>query len=275
MFQKSFPKTLVVMALIGCLLSVGDTPAGAVVTWNRHGSFTLPRFDTGNIRNRCYVRAPWGRRSWGIEGATFTSTDFKLDWQRFASFSGDSAYLYGQEQRGEWGFVRYVQGSVWGGTNCGPIPWHRPAPLSFAGKTLMLHLDLYRDTHTLLQPGDSWVMFAINVWISSPHFPKAGEDVNGRKPLVLDLVFYRACNWAGCGLRHFEDSAAYHYQATIGRTPHRRWRSWQVNLSTYIDNALNTFGLPATHAKLYQMEFVVELHNAEGVATIDNFYLRY
>lgn len=118
-------------------------------------------------------------------------------------------------------------------------------------------------------------MHAINVWVSASDFPKTGSDLNGKKPLVLDLAFFQQCNWCGCGLSNFEDGSAYHYQTVLGTTPPRQWKTWNFNLSNYINLALTNFGLPAKNAKVYQIEYVIELHNADGAATIDNFYLEY
>jgi hypothetical protein len=266
-----------VMVVVTTFLFLWFTPAAALTRWNANGDFAFSPMDTGNIQAWCYVNAPWGNQSWGMEGATFNSSDRKLDWQRYAIWSTQNAYLYGKEQRGYWGFVRYIQGDVWGGTNCGAIPWKRPTPLAIAGKTLTMKLDLFRDNHTFLTTNNSWVMQAINVWVSASDFPKAGGDLNGKKPLVLDLAFFQQCNWSGCGLSNFEDGSAYHYQALLSTTPSplRQWKTWKFNLGTYINQALSKFGLPAKNAKVYQVEYVIELHNADGAATIDNFYLEY
>ncbi len=245
--------------------------------WNVNGDFTLPAHDTGNIRDTSYMRAPWGPGSWGIGGRTFTSSVTSIAGQRYY-VNGGQAYLYGKEARGDLGFVRYIQGAVWGGS----YPWHIPPPLplqvgapaSRAGplaiRSLWIDLDLYRDTSRSLGSGRSWVMYAINVWVSSPHFP-SGSDINHKKALVLDLAFYHS----GGSLSSHASDKAHHYQAEIGVTPERSWQSWSVNLGYHIDTALRFFGLPSREAKLYQAEFLIELRNAEGAAMIDNFHLNY
>ncbi|MBI4523602.1 MAG: hypothetical protein HY695_07305 [Deltaproteobacteria bacterium] len=236
--------------------------------WNVNGNFSLGNMDTGNIRDMFYVAAPWGSGSWGIQGATFTSADRKLSGQRFYC-TGNNAYMYGKEERGEWGFVRYIQGDAWGGTHQGPVPWHKPPPLSISGKTLTMSLGLYRDTHTFLGSGRHWVMYAINIWVSSPNFP-LGRDINHKKPLVLDLAFFHS----GPLNTHISNDA-HHYQEAIGTAPVRSWHSQSFNLSNYINRALLHFHLPSTDAKVYQVEFLIELVNAEGAAMIDNFHLDY
>jgi hypothetical protein len=142
-----------------------------------------------------------------------------------------------------------------------------------------LEIDIYRDTNTLLTSNNSWILFATKTWFSSPDLPKSGNDINGRKPLVIDLIFYHSCNWTGCGYGHFEDNDAYHYQVFVDETPHKNWGSWSVALKDYIREALHypwpsgsIVGAEET-LKLYQLEFVIELKNAEGAATIDNFVL--
>jgi hypothetical protein len=258
--------------------------------WNSCGDFELESFDTNNIQDQCYIDAPWGDSCWGGEGSTFSDpTDHTIDWSRFASW-GHEGYLYGREESGKWGLVRYIQGDVWGGSHCGPIPWNRPTPLLTYGKDLTLEIAIYRDTNNLLTLNDSWIMFAINVWFSSLEFPDGG-DTNGRKPLVIDLIFYHDCNWSGCGYGHFQDNDAFHYQVFIGETPYRQWRSWSIPLHYHIQQAMDVqwdqycrpgtspcYG-PIDHAedtlKLYQLEFVIELKNADGAATIDDFFLTY
>lgn len=235
--------------------------------WNNHGDFDFRPFDTGNIHGQFFVDAPWGRDSWGIEASSFDkdNPNHTISGARFASW-GHGVYLYGKENEGYWSLVRYVQGDAWGGTYTGPVPWHVPDPLSTYHKNLVLYLDTYRDTSNMLSSSESWNMFAINIWLNSPHLSKR---------IVLDLVFYQDCNWAGCGLAHYEDENAYHYQVVIGETPHKEWKSWKISLSDHIQHAIEEFELQDAQNSLdiHQLEYVIELKNAEGAAMINNFYL--
>ena len=211
--------------------------------------------------------APWGDQSWGIEGASFDKENpsHAISGANFISW-GNEGYLYGKEEAGYWSFVRYIQGDVWGGTYQGPAPWYVPPPLETYNKTLLLEIDIQRDTNLFLTESESWHMFAINVWLNAPDLPK---------PLVLDLIFYHDCNWDECSWGSFEDEDAYHYQTFIGETPYRQWKSWRIPLDQHIEEALMAFDLTshAPQTKLYQLEFLIELKHAEGAATIKNFFL--
>ncbi|MGA1869873.1 MAG: Ig-like domain-containing protein [bacterium] len=246
--------------------------------WNNDGDFELALIDTGSRENECYIDAPWDNISWGIEGSTFSDpTNHAIDMSQFTS-CGHKGYLYGKEESGKWGLVRYIQGDVWGGTHCGPIAWNRPAPILTIEKDITLEIDIYRDINNLLS-SDSWVMFAVNIWLSSHQLPE-GTDINGRKPIVMDLLFYHDCNWSGCGIGHFEDDDAFHYQVLIGETPYKQWHSWSIGLNEHIQEVLNyqwpsgSIAYVKETLKLYQLEFVIELKNAEGAANIDNFFLK-
>jgi len=231
--------------------------------WNNDGDFDLQSFDTGNINGQFLVDAPWGSDSWGIEASSFDkdNPERTISGARFASW-GNGAYLYGKEEEGYWSLVRCVQGDAWGRA----VPWHVPNALSTYRKNLVLYLDTYRDTNNMLSSSNSWNMFAINVWLNSPNLSKR---------IVLDLVFYQDCNWDNCGLAHYEDENAYHYQVVIGETPYKEWKSWEISLSEHIQNALEEFQLQDAkkRLKIYQLEYVIELKNAEGAAMINNFYL--
>jgi hypothetical protein len=93
------------------------------------------------------------------------------------------------------------------------------------GKNATLNIDIYRDTNSLLTPNESWIMFAVNAWFSSPDLPVSGGDINSRKPLVIDLIFYHDCNSGGCTYRHFEDGDArrVHTAANSQHQPPRRF----------------------------------------------------
>lgn len=270
--MRRVPVLIVVTAIIGVLF-LFDPPVQSQSStggvWNNDGNFSLTYWDSDNHQRECYIAAPWGVSSWGVEGSTFSdSTNYALDWSRFQVMSPGQGYLYGKEGAGRWGSVRFIQGDAWGGSNCGAIPWNKPAPLPVSIGTLTLKIGIYRDTDNLLTSDQSWLMFANNVWLQSPELPKR---------LVLDLAFHHECNMTGCSLGSFEDDSAYHYQTFIGQTPNHQWRNWTINLSQQIDKALQTFNLEYVRDTLdiSQLEFLIELRNAEGAASIDNFFLEY
>lgn len=291
---------MAVLLLAGCSSEIGGDPAGADAAVNdaagggegdasepdggatgpilRDGDFAIPTFDTGNIDGSCTMLAPNGDRSWGVEAATFSvPEDRTIDTARFLS-NGESGYLYGLENRGRWGFVRYIQGDVWGGGNCGPIVWNTFEPVATAGRDIRIDLQVYPDTEKLFTENDSWIMFAVNLWFSSPDLPLEGGDLNGRKPLVMDLILDHACTMPGCAYGHKESESAYHYQASVvseAPTP-GTWNPVSMDVSEHLAQAVEHFELPAAAAeslKLYQVEFVIELYRAEGAASIDDFVL--
>ncbi len=252
--------------LLLAILMLTSCESGPQV-WNHDGNFDLEPFETEDIREQFFVDAPWGNQSWGIEGASFDkkNSSHTISGANFISW-GDEGYLYGKEEAGYWSFVRYIQGDVWGGTYEGPVPWYVPPPLYTHDKKLTLSLDIQRGTNLFLTKDKSWHMFAVNVWLNAPDFPK---------PLVLDLIFYHDCNEPECNWGSFEDEDAYHYQAFIGETPYREWKSWTIPLHEHIQEALTTFNLSASakETTLHQLEFVIELKNAEGAAIIKDFFL--
>ena len=119
--------------------------------WNHDGSFDLPVFDTGNLRDICFIDSPWGGGSWGIEASSFDDGNgdpplgYTKDEARFASFFGQNGYLYGRNESQEWSLVRFVQGDMFGGSNCGQIPWHVPEPLEVKDAEPVIYVDFYRD----------------------------------------------------------------------------------------------------------------------------------
>jgi len=133
-------------------------------------------------------------------------------------------------------------------------------------------------------------MPAVNLWFSSPAFP-AGGDKHGRKPLVLDLALDHSCNIPDCELRHFDDADAFHYQRFIRYKKYKDrarcndrpgWRCYTIPLNGLIRNALTRDWELSGHIanagstlRLYQLDFLIELHNAEGAASIDNVRLEY
>jgi hypothetical protein len=250
--------------------------------WNTDPTFAhLHCGDTGNIRQQVYSSAPGGAASWGLEGWTFEPhlsrhQDEYLDWQHYVS-SGDGLYLYGKEERGRLGFVRCIQGNVWPHPVAQPPPWHVPGPLPIQGNTLMVHINVHHDTSHLGRSGQGWVMHAINVWLSSPNFPPKPHhgDINGRKPLVLDLAFGHTSQSGG--LQSHESGTAFHYQERVGSAPLKVTKPYYFNLSQYLTRALGAFAGTRGKAdvQLYQLEYVIEVRDAEGAATINQFWLQF
>lgn len=234
-------------------------------------------FDTGLLRARCFAGAPWGGRSWGIEGGTFSRPGvFSLAASRFSG-NGRDAYLWGRDDTGEWGFVRYIQGSAWADTNCGPTPWRRFRPFDTWGRTLDLGIRVQREQTRLLHPERAWVLFALNVWLASPSVRAQGGSMWGRKPIVMDLAVHHETTSPTARLRQFEDQWAYHYQVEVGEAPVGTWQQFQIPLSQHVREAVRRFGLPPEVERtlqIAQLEFVIELHHSEGSARIDDFTLR-
>lgn len=234
-------------------------------------------FDTGLVRDQCFTHAPWGGRSWGIEGGTFSRPGiFSLAASRFVG-NGRDAYLWGRDDSGDWGFVRYLQGSAWADTNCGPTPWRRFRPIDTFGKSIDIGIKVRRETTRLLRPGRDWILFAINVWLASPSEGQQGGSMWGRKPLVMDLNLHQESSSPTGVLRHFEDQFAYHYQVTVGEAPLGQWRSFQIGLMEHVRQAARQFQFPAEVERtlqLAQVELVIELHHSEGSARIDDFTVR-
>lgn len=286
-------KPIRMLRLLAGLLLMAFTVPPLAPTWNHNGDFSLPRSPQigGNLEETCFSLAPWGADSWGVEAGSFNSANQTLTAARFAQF-GENLYLYGKQQNApddfSLGLVRAVQGNVWQDrTLCdAPIPWYIPEPLPLQND-LQLALDYRLDTANLLAVDSAWMMVAVNVWLSSPEFPP-GADGRGRKPLVLDLVLYHACNTPGCHLEHFEDEAAFHYQKIVSDNQLRLGHAleWRAALAPHVQDALLSeyacrdeqctgfpAGLSLDALHLYQLEFVIELRNAEGAALIDNFHL--
>jgi len=259
--------------------------------WNADGRFRLPSYDSGRLSRVCFIKAPWGRNSWGIEASTFSDPrNHRLQRARFFRRHAPAAYLSGMDSNSRWGFVRYVQGDVWGRSHCGRIPWRVPRPLGTSGRQLVLEVDYRRESARLLTSRDSWLMPAVNLWFSSPALP-AGGDKTGNMPLVMDLAFEYRCNIPGCKLGSFQDVHAFHYQRFL---PYRRyadrarcegrpaWRCYSIPLNGLIRNALRHDWKPsgpitrARHSlRLYQLDVLIEFYNSRGAASIDNVRLRH
>jgi len=234
--------------------------------WNDCSDFRGPLYDTGNIFDRCFadvIPSDCPHR-WGINSYSwYEGVEYPLHAARFARFSG-GPYLYGHENAGRYGIVRYIQGDVWGGTICGVTPpWYLPSPLLTHRKKLTLKIEILRDTNIGERPGSDRIMFAINVWFKSPEL---------LKPLVMDLIFYLGEDDT---YGSFEDQYAYHYQYFVGETPYYTWAPWTINLSRHIKRALAFFGIRYAKETLaiYQLEFLLEIVYARAAASIRNFSL--
>lgn len=238
-----------------------------------NGDFELPEYDSGPQNDTCFVATPWGDATFGLEAATFTDpTDRSFGEARFIA-SGHNVFMHGNETRGEFGFVRVIQGDQWGSSNCDPgnTPWNVFEPQPTSGRNLELSFDLQRtveDTRPFSLPY-SWVMFAVNVWFDSPLIDK---------PLVMDLHVSHDCTLPFCRARSNESDEAYHYMEKISddEPPLGEWHSFAVALAPHIAAAAQKFDLTdevADSLTVTQIEFVIELKNAEGAGFIDNFVL--
>jgi hypothetical protein len=239
------------------------------------GAFDLAAFDSGNVEKACTMLAPWGMNSWGIEGATIT--DPGAPGLGRAHFVGGNhqGYLYGYDDTGQVGFVRFVQGNMRSAGSCGAIPWHVFQPVATAGNGLKVDLDLYRDTSNVFGTTDGTLMFGVSLLFSSPDFP-SGTDLTGHKPLVMNLIASYQCASMPCAYASAEDQVAYHFQTAIVDAPLGSWTHLTAPLDPQIDAALQHFQLPEAAKntlKLYEAAFVIEVHHAEGAASIDNYVL--
>jgi hypothetical protein len=289
-------RLLVVVALTGCAMAdrgeidepgpdptenpedVPENPAPDPAPGNllANGDFAIAPWDSGTLQNYSLEHAPWGAASWGAAAAVFDDGDnHAMGFVRAATFD-DIGYLFGQEDRGKFGFVRFVQGDMWGGGYFGPIQWQKFEPVPIADKRVVMSFDVYLGDHEPVGEGRHWILQGLNVWVSGPNMV-AGPDKLGRKPLVMDLVVENECSESGCGLDHFEDASAYHYQVSVARPPHRQWAHVDVNITAHVLAAWNVFALPESaraDLALYQAEYVVELSRMKASALVDNISLR-
>ncbi len=281
---------------IATYIVLAVVPAEALVAspwslWNASGRFRLATYDSGKLSKACFIKAPWGSHSWGLEASTFSDPrNHRLEAARFARRRMGTAYLSGRDSNSRWGFVRYVQGDIWGRSHCGAIPWRIPPPLRTRGRELVLKVDYRRESGRLLTQGNSWLMPAVNLWFSSPALPAGGDKV-GHKPIVMDLAFGVQCNIPGCKLGSFEDRYAFHYQRFI---PYRRygdrarcegrpaWHCYTIPLNGMIRSALRHDWSPSGSIEgarrslsLYQLDVLIELYNSQGAASIDNVRLEH
>nr|WP_319490837.1 hypothetical protein [uncultured Desulfobacter sp.] len=153
-----------------------------------------------------------------------------------------------------------------------------PCPLN--NRRILLNLDCILDTAKLLTPDDSWILAAVNLWLSGPAMPP-GNDCLGRKPLVLDFYIFHQSNMKS--IVPHEDGFAFHVPVSLKPAVIGKKISWRRDITQHLVNAVHSDfpGLkrlgPARprleDLKIYQMEFVLELVNAEAAATIDKFTL--
>jgi hypothetical protein len=64
--------------VISLVLSVAPAEASVITTspatiWNTYSRFRLATYHTGKLSNVCFIKAPWGPYSWGIEASTFSA----------------------------------------------------------------------------------------------------------------------------------------------------------------------------------------------------------
>lgn len=281
---------VVIASLTGCTMRVspgnaddaddeGDEPDGPLGVDAPRGlladsSFDLPPFDTGNLLDVCTMQAPAGSASWGVSGASVGAPGERtLNTARFAS-GGSDGYLYGYHDGEQLGYVRYVQGHVTGMGECGPVAWNRFEPIAIGTRPGRLSVDVLRDTANRFGAA-SVVRMTVVVWLSSPDLAVAGIDLNGKKPLGLELSVFEDCAPAGCEAESVEDEIAYRYRAAVADLPDRVATEVEIDLQPTIAAAVGHFGLDAAAATLaiYQVELDIELFHAEGAATIDDFVL--
>lgn len=229
----------------------------------------LPAWDSGQIVHACRAEAPWGNASWGVEAASFldedaeASADRTIDLARVSVQNG-AARIAAADVNGRWAFARVIQGDVWGGTSCGPVPWNRIEPILVARQRLTLDFDACLESSALRSAVGSWILAGANVWLSGPTLPARGEDRNGRKPLVLDLMVHHRSSMIGTSDGSHESAVAYHYQTSVAEAPPGRWTHVALDLTREVRAAAARFGLERSWNELAigQVELVVEVHDA-------------
>lgn len=263
----------------------------------------------GGILNRDYTAAPAGKNSWGLQGCTFlTAKDDRknrtqrrnpIDCQSYEP-NGNGLRLYAKEAQGRLGFVKCLQGWVWHGL----VKWNVPCGLDIkTHRNLHVYLDLEHHSSVMYSGDNSWVMQAINVWLA--HAPprnaknqereeyrkKYGKlyrggvtnpDGYGHKALVLDLMFWLK-NEADTDFRRADEGRdAFHYQRMVQVVPPGTRKSLMIDLSYYINDALQSIPMSNNQFhpiavipnwELRQLEYVIEVSNAEGEATVRHLRL--
>ncbi len=255
-------------------------------TWNIIPDFALLNADTQG-ESTCVTGAPWGSGAWGIEAGSFQdatgrATDRRIEAFRFVT-NQRSGYLYARDGQSRWALARYIQGTAWPGSLCGaPIPWRVPPPVNVTRGDTPITLDIQHtiDTHNLLTDDDSWLMFAVNMWFNSDDAPKR---------LVVDIVLSHECNFDPlCRIRNFESDDAFHYMTRVVPQANALDADTAVTVDVrqVVQDALNATYLnesdggalgPSYNAQtlnLVQLEYVIEVYNAEGAASVDYLGLR-
>ncbi len=258
----------------------GAIMSAPISTWNIIPDFALLNSDTSG-ESTCLANAPWGAGAWGIEAGSFQdssgrATDRRLDAFRFTT-DQNVGYLYARDAQSRWGLARYVQGTAWGGSLCGsPITWNWPAPMDVTSGDAPITLNVQHsiDTRTLLTDDNSWLMFAVNMWFNSEDAPKR---------LVVDIVLSQECNLSpDCGIRNFESDDAFHYmtrvipqenasEENVTATVDVRQLIQDARNATYLDETNRPASGPTFNAQtltLQQLEYVIEVYNAEGAAAV-------
>lgn len=257
-------------------------------TWNTGGSFEIPTSWEGTRgENEEFEDIPWGEDYWGLHAYSWWESEiYDLSYFIFANYwsdtilDGHSLVMEGHEKDGRWGTVTCIQGDIWNWKDrFGEKMWNVPLPIStyHVEKDLTIEIDVRRlHSASLAEPGeDDRIMYAINVWLSSPELPLIPDKTPPQnKPLVLDLIFYLG---EGDKAQSFADDYAYHYQVELPECPIDPGVDTHVTipLTAYIYNALSHFDIlyAADTLHLYQLEFLLETQRAYAACGIDNFYL--
>ena len=264
---------VIILGLAVVFFSQGFNNASRASTqyWNTNGDFNIEEYDIEGP-NTCITEAPWGNNSWTINAENFVNEPWTVEYYHFL-LENDRLYLYAKNTGDDFGLIRVFQGDVFNGHHCDstPIPGNIPEPLSIDKNNLSIKIDFLQNINNLLtsvQPNNSWIMFGINVWLTS-------ELLSDPDKLVLDLVLHHESNYGE--LNNFKDEFAYHYQVLIGETKANTWKTFDIDLNYYIDLALSHWSLAniKDSLKINQLEFVIEVKNAEASAQIDNFNLLY
>ncbi len=249
----------------------GPGPTGGVIA---DGDFEVDDWDSGNVFDDFTNKTPWGGSSWAVQAWTYDSRATVPDMaaSRFYVDSG-AAYMYAKEDDNYYALAKYVQGSV----SSNSVAWNNFTPAAVGGKDVNLSMRVYRDTDVLLGTADGWVTMAVNLWFSSPNMPATGTDRNGKKPLVLDLVFHFECNTSAtcANAGHAVETGSYHFRKKLPGVTSRVWNTVDIDVRDLLDEAIAEFDLEAAASsmKLYQAEVVVTVKKAEGALTFDDFEL--
>lgn len=254
-----------------------STPDAGPVVGNTlaDSDFSVTDFDTMNLVDKCTSLAPWGAGSWGVNAETYDAPGVTVVAGARFRVTNQQAYLYLKEDDNHHATAKFVQGDIYGGNACGTTPWSGFGPIAMAGKNVDVGINIFRDTATLNVPTDAWLSMSITAWFSSPNMPKAGNDVNGKAPLVVELYLHRQCGPSCPTVGNDEYPTVYQYRKTLGDAPSQAWFEVGTSLSQTLADAITAFNLQAAAStmKLYQLEFEITARNATGAASIDDFVL--